>query len=155
MENTKIACAMCVVAGLRWADSCGLTTRHLTSYGPRPRPPPYAAEGTLNVEVKYAPFASDPRRFPLRVRAHVPLTSAEDVPADLARMIASGRTRSRRCRPRCSPSRSSRRSGSTCCPSRSSMFSCSSLSRMVSRAWLQLERPSPAQRSPGSVAVSK
>lgn len=68
MENTKIACAMCVT--VLWPVS----KRHsadkfaFVSYGPRPRPPPYAAEGTLNVEVKYAPFASDPRRFPLRVR---------------------------------------------------------------------------------------
>ncbi|CDZ97352.1 Exosomal 3'-5' exoribonuclease complex, subunit Rrp41 and related exoribonucleases [Phaffia rhodozyma] len=45
MENTKIACAV---------------------YGPRPKPPPYSASGVLNIEVKYAPFASDPRRFPLR-----------------------------------------------------------------------------------------
>ncbi|KAL7416188.1 3' exoribonuclease family, domain 1-domain-containing protein [Mrakia frigida] len=45
MEKTKIACAV---------------------YGPRPKLPPYSAHGTLNIEVKYAPFASDPRRFPLR-----------------------------------------------------------------------------------------
>lgn len=40
-------------------------------YGPRPKPPPYSSSGALNIEVKYAPFASDPRRFPLRVRVFI------------------------------------------------------------------------------------
>ncbi|WWC86695.1 uncharacterized protein L201_001572 [Kwoniella dendrophila CBS 6074] len=35
-------------------------------YGPRPKAPPYTPQGTLNLEVKFAPFASDPRRAPLR-----------------------------------------------------------------------------------------
>ncbi|GFZ47955.1 hypothetical protein JCM24511_05702 [Saitozyma sp. JCM 24511] len=35
-------------------------------YGPRPKPPPYSPQGTLNLEVKFAPFASHPRRAPLR-----------------------------------------------------------------------------------------
>ncbi|KAK4683762.1 exosome complex component MTR3, partial [Tremellales sp. Uapishka_1] len=35
-------------------------------YGPRPKPPPYSPNGTLNLEVKFAPFASHPRRAPLR-----------------------------------------------------------------------------------------
>lgn len=37
-------------------------------YGPRPKQPPYSPQGTLNLEVKFAPFASHPRRAPLRVR---------------------------------------------------------------------------------------
>lgn len=44
----------------------------LHSYGPRPKPPPYSPQGTLNLEVKFAPFASDPRRAPLRVRSSSP-----------------------------------------------------------------------------------
>jgi len=36
-------------------------------YGPRPKQPPYSPQGTLNLEVKFAPFASHPRRAPLRV----------------------------------------------------------------------------------------
>ncbi|WWC68152.1 uncharacterized protein I206_102075 [Kwoniella pini CBS 10737] len=35
-------------------------------YGPRPKAPPYTPQGTLNLEIKFAPFASDPRRAPLR-----------------------------------------------------------------------------------------
>ncbi|WWC59686.1 uncharacterized protein I303_102248 [Kwoniella dejecticola CBS 10117] len=35
-------------------------------YGPRPKAPPYTPQGTLNLEVKFAPFASDPRGAPLR-----------------------------------------------------------------------------------------
>ncbi|ORX34079.1 3' exoribonuclease family, domain 1-domain-containing protein [Kockovaella imperatae] len=35
-------------------------------YGPRPKQPPYSPQGTLNLEVKFAPFASHSRRAPLR-----------------------------------------------------------------------------------------
>lgn len=50
----------------------------LCRYGPRPKPPPYSPQGTLNLEVKFAPFASHPRRAPLRVSASHwnPLTSS-------------------------------------------------------------------------------
>jgi len=37
-------------------------------YGPRPKQPPYSPQGSLNLEIKFAPFASHPRRAPLRVR---------------------------------------------------------------------------------------
>ncbi|BEJ15886.1 hypothetical protein CspHIS471_0504910 [Cutaneotrichosporon sp. HIS471] len=37
-----------------------------SAFGPRPRPPPFTSTGTLNVEVKFAPFASRVRRAPLR-----------------------------------------------------------------------------------------
>ncbi|WVN87268.1 uncharacterized protein L203_102445 [Cryptococcus depauperatus CBS 7841] len=43
-------------------------------YGPRPKPPPYSSEGSLNLEVKFAPFASDPRRAPLRDTEPLPLS---------------------------------------------------------------------------------
>ncbi len=36
-------------------------------YGPRPKQPPYSPQGSLNLEIKFAPFASHPRRAPLRV----------------------------------------------------------------------------------------
>ena len=45
---------------LRWLMADG-------RYGPRPKQPPYSPQGTLNLEVKFAPFASHPRRAPLRV----------------------------------------------------------------------------------------
>lgn len=51
MENVKIACAV---------------------YGPRQSTkqlPYYSEKGKLNVEVKYAPFASKRRRNPMRVRS--------------------------------------------------------------------------------------
>ncbi|OWZ51198.1 exosome complex component MTR3 [Cryptococcus neoformans var. grubii Br795] len=44
-------------------------------YGPRPKPPPYSPQGTLNLEVKFAPFASDPRRAPLRDTEPLPLSN--------------------------------------------------------------------------------
>ncbi|GMK55573.1 hypothetical protein CspeluHIS016_0206290 [Cutaneotrichosporon spelunceum] len=37
-----------------------------SAFGPRQRPPPFTSSGTLNVEVKFAPFASCVRRAPLR-----------------------------------------------------------------------------------------
>ncbi|KAL1413272.1 3'-5'-exoribonuclease [Vanrija albida] len=37
-----------------------------SAFGPRPKPPPYSPQGSLNVEVKFAPFASRSRRAPLR-----------------------------------------------------------------------------------------
>ncbi|OCF33838.1 exosome complex component MTR3 [Kwoniella heveanensis BCC8398] len=43
-------------------------------YGPRPKLPPYTPQGTLNLEVKFAPFASDPRRAPLRDTEPIPLS---------------------------------------------------------------------------------
>ncbi|WWD21685.1 hypothetical protein CI109_106171 [Kwoniella shandongensis] len=44
-------------------------------YGPRPKAPPYTPHGSLNVEVKFAPFASDPRRAPLRDTEPLPLSA--------------------------------------------------------------------------------
>ncbi|KAK8847601.1 hypothetical protein IAR55_005460 [Kwoniella newhampshirensis] len=44
-------------------------------YGPRPKPPPYSPQGSLNLEVKFAPFASDPRRAPLRDTEPLPLSA--------------------------------------------------------------------------------
>ncbi|KAL7419676.1 3'-5'-exoribonuclease [Cryptotrichosporon argae] len=44
-------------------------------YGPRPKPPPYTAQGALNLEIKFAPFASHPRRAPLRDTEPVPLST--------------------------------------------------------------------------------
>ncbi|WVQ75831.1 hypothetical protein IAR50_005464 [Cryptococcus sp. DSM 104548] len=44
-------------------------------YGPRPKQPPYSPEGTLSLEVKFAPFASDPRRAPLRDTEPLPLSN--------------------------------------------------------------------------------
>ncbi|CAD6572835.1 MAG: hypothetical protein TREMPRED_000640 [Tremellales sp. Tagirdzhanova-0007] len=44
-------------------------------YGPRPKQPPYSPQGTLNLEVKFAPFASHPRRAPLRDTEPVPLST--------------------------------------------------------------------------------
>ncbi|WVR04800.1 hypothetical protein IAU60_001812 [Kwoniella sp. DSM 27419] len=43
-------------------------------YGPRPKAPPYTPQGTLNLEVKFAPFASNPRRAPLRDTEPLPLS---------------------------------------------------------------------------------
>ncbi|RXK39197.1 hypothetical protein M231_03554 [Tremella mesenterica] len=44
-------------------------------YGPRPKQPPYSPEGTLNLEIKFAPFASHPRRAPLRDTEPIPLST--------------------------------------------------------------------------------
>ncbi|WVQ79847.1 hypothetical protein IAT38_001947 [Cryptococcus sp. DSM 104549] len=44
-------------------------------FGPRPKPPPYSPQGTLNLELKFAPFASDPRRAPLRDTEPLPLSN--------------------------------------------------------------------------------
>ncbi|KAI9636177.1 3' exoribonuclease family, domain 1-domain-containing protein [Dioszegia hungarica] len=35
-------------------------------YGPRPKAPPFTPRGSLNLELKFAPFASHPRRAPMR-----------------------------------------------------------------------------------------
>ncbi|WRT64574.1 uncharacterized protein IL334_001506 [Kwoniella shivajii] len=43
-------------------------------YGPRPKAPPYTPQGTLNLEIKFAPFASNPRRAPLRDTEPLPLS---------------------------------------------------------------------------------
>ncbi|ORY20837.1 ribosomal protein S5 domain 2-like protein [Naematelia encephala] len=44
-------------------------------YGPRPKQPPYSSTGTLNLEVKFAPFASHSRRAPLRDTEPLPLSA--------------------------------------------------------------------------------
>ncbi|KAJ9104980.1 hypothetical protein QFC20_004420 [Naganishia adeliensis] len=45
---------------------CGSVKIACAVYGPRAKPPPYSPQGTVNVEIKFAPFASHPRRAPLR-----------------------------------------------------------------------------------------
>ncbi|RSH79837.1 uncharacterized protein EHS24_009497 [Apiotrichum porosum] len=53
-------------AGVKIACSWNNVSDSAISFGPRPRPPPYTPHGTLNLEVKFAPFASRARRAPLR-----------------------------------------------------------------------------------------
>lgn len=69
--RTKVLCAVCV------RPSCSLK-RQLTcsndSYGPKPTPPsaPFNPKARLNVEIKFAPFASGVRRFvPGKVRCNL------------------------------------------------------------------------------------
>ena len=124
-------------------------------YGPRPKLPPYSAHGTLNIEVKYAPFASDPRRFPLRVSL-VPSRLDPSKPSSARRScpvliiqsdFSTHRTPSLRHPQLFWPSLSSLRSGFNCCQSRSWTCSCSSSSRTASKASSAQARPSPAPRS--------
>jgi hypothetical protein len=65
-------CVLCVGFSPTWADG---------RYGPRPKQPPYSPRGSLNLELKFAPFASHPRRAPLRVSLVTPdtLGSADEV----------------------------------------------------------------------------
>lgn len=79
--------------GSAYIESGGKVKIACAVYGPRPKPPPFTPKGGLNLEVKFAPFASDPRRAPLRVSVTVVSTFFSIVagPLVLSSLVAKSR----------------------------------------------------------------